>query len=50
MKKFTALFAGMMLVALSGCNTVAGVGKDIEKVGEKTQEVSKDTSKKIDNK
>ena len=50
MNKFTAVFAGLMLVALSGCNTVAGIGKDVEKVGEKTQEVSKDTSKKIEKK
>lgn len=28
--------------ALSGCNTVAGAGKDIEAGGEKVQEVAKD--------
>lgn len=50
MKKFTAIFAGLMFVALAGCNTVAGVGKDVEKVGEKTQEVSKKASNKIDEK
>ena len=50
MNKFAALFAGLMLIALSGCNTIAGFGKDVEKVGEKTQEVSNDTSKKIEKK
>jgi entericidin B len=28
-------------VALSGCNTVAGVGKDIEKAGEAIQKSTK---------
>lgn len=51
MKKTTAAaFAALMVVALAGCNTVAGLGKDVEKVGEKTQEVSKDVSKDISKK
>lgn len=50
MKKITAVLAGLMFVALAGCNTVAGLGKDVEKVGEKTQEVSKDASKEISKK
>ncbi len=33
-----ALFAAMLL---SGCNTVAGIGKDFEKLGEKVQDASK---------
>jgi len=50
MKKIAAIAAGLMFVALAGCNTVAGIGKDVEKVGEKTQEASKDTSKEISKK
>ncbi len=33
-----ALFA---LLALSACNTVKGVGQDLQKAGEKIEEVSK---------
>ena len=32
---------------LAGCNTVKGVGKDVEKVGEKTQEAARKTSEKL---
>lgn len=32
---------------LGGCNTVAGVGKDVEAVGEKTTEAAKDVSNKL---
>lgn len=42
----TALIAVSML-ALAGCNTVAGFGKDVEKVGEKTQQTSKEVSNDI---
>jgi entericidin B len=34
MRYFIALFALMGVVSLSACNTVQGVGKDIEKAGE----------------
>ncbi|RZT98118.1 entericidin A/B family lipoprotein [Rivibacter subsaxonicus] len=34
------LLCGMALL-VSGCNTVAGFGKDLEKVGEKMQDKSK---------
>ena len=45
MKTFLRLVSGVVLiawsmVALHGCNTVRGVGKDIEKGGEKIQEVT----------
>lgn len=30
-----------VFVALSGCNTVAGAGKDVERTGEKIQDASK---------
>lgn len=45
MKTLVAFMASAFFLA--GCNTVAGVGKDVEKVGEKTQEVSKEVSKDI---
>jgi predicted small secreted protein len=35
MKKFTLLIAFLpILFALSGCNTVKGVGQDLQKAGE----------------
>jgi entericidin B len=33
MKKFIALIAAAAVVALAGCNTVAGMGKDVEATG-----------------
>ena len=36
------LLAAMLLIfALTGCNTINGVGKDIEKAGEAVQDSSK---------
>ena len=37
---FIALVAGLMLV-LAGCNTVKGVGQDIQKAGEKIEDAAK---------
>ena len=34
MKRLFSLFALLVVVALTGCNTVNGIGKDIEKAGE----------------
>ena len=31
----------MCAVVLAGCNTVAGAGKDVQKVGEKVEEAAK---------
>jgi predicted small secreted protein len=42
MKKFVALLALLMIGALSGCNTMQGLGKDIERGGEKLQNSAKD--------
>jgi predicted small secreted protein len=41
MKKFTAalLLASMVLI-LSACNTMSGVGKDVQKAGEKVEEAA----------
>ena len=33
MKQFNALIAALCLLALGGCNTVRGIGQDIEKAG-----------------
>ena len=41
MKKFVALLALLMIGVLSGCNTMQGLGKDIERGGEKLQNSSK---------
>jgi predicted small secreted protein len=32
---------------LTGCNTVAGAGKDIERGGEKVQDTAKDVQQKL---
>lgn len=34
------------LSAVSACNTVAGVGKDVERGGEKIQDTARDVQKK----
>ncbi len=46
MQRFLAalVLAGFGL-ALAGCNTVAGVGKDVEKVGSKIQDAATKKSK-----
>ena len=36
-----------MLGALSACNTVAGVGKDVESGGEKVKDAAQDVQKKM---
>ena len=45
MKRVIALaMLSMFSVALlAGCNTVAGAGKDVQKVGEKVEEAADDT-------
>lgn len=45
------LFVVVTLAAITfgatGCNTVAGAGKDIERGGEKVQETAKDVQRKM---
>lgn len=42
MKKFaTVIFAVSLMLALSACNTIEGVGKDVKKAGEKVEEAAK---------
>ena len=48
MKKIASLFSLIAFTAvLAGCNTVAGIGKDVERGGEKVQNTAKDTQKKM---
>ena len=42
MKKILMIcIAGLSALLLSGCNTINGIGKDFEKLGEKVQDASK---------
>ncbi len=42
MKKILMMsIATVTALLLTGCNTVAGIGKDVEKLGEKVQDASK---------
>jgi entericidin B len=34
-------------VVLAGCNTVAGVGRDVERGGEMLQDTARDTQRKL---
>jgi entericidin B len=47
MKKLAALLALLYVGALAGCNTFEGMGKDIERGGEKVQDGSKSTKEKM---
>jgi predicted small secreted protein len=40
MRKLLALLLVAMVIALVGCNTMHGLGKDIEQVGDKIQKKS----------
>jgi predicted small secreted protein len=40
MKK-TTLLLGLIFFVLAGCNTIHGIGKDFEKLGDKIQDASK---------
>ena len=37
-----AMLATFSMAILSGCNTVAGAGKDVQKVGEKVEDKAQD--------
>ncbi|WP_374245697.1 entericidin A/B family lipoprotein [Zoogloea sp.] len=41
MRKLTALIAALAMLLVAGCNTVQGLGKDIEKGGEAIQKAVK---------
>ncbi len=41
LRLFTVLSTLSVLLALAGCNTVKGIGQDLQKVGEKIEDASK---------
>nr|WP_326530027.1 entericidin A/B family lipoprotein [Rhodoferax sp.] len=41
MKTFVTLITASFLLVLTGCNTVKGVGQDIQKAGEKIEGAAK---------
>lgn len=41
MKVITHIFAVCLSIALAGCNTVKGIGQDIQKAGEKIEDATK---------
>jgi predicted small secreted protein len=41
MKTITSLLIALSLLALSGCNTVRGIGQDIEKAGSAIEKSAK---------
>ena len=47
MKKLAAVLALLAIGAIYGCNTFEGMGKDIERGGEKVQDTSKDVKQKM---
>ena len=46
MRQLTLLIA-LSLALLTGCNTMAGMGKDIERGGEKLQDSAESTKQKM---
>ncbi|SOY72801.1 entericidin A/B family lipoprotein [Cupriavidus taiwanensis] len=47
MRKLYALFALAGMLLATGCNTMAGAGKDIERGGEKVQGAAETTKQKM---
>jgi entericidin B len=47
MKKMIALVSLLLMGALAGCNTIEGIGKDLERGGEKLQDTARDTRQKM---
>jgi predicted small secreted protein len=47
MRKLMALCALAGVLLVTGCNTVSGAGKDIEKGGEKVQGAAESTKQKM---
>ena len=46
-KKLIALILFISLGGLAGCNTMQGVGKDVERGGEKVQDAAKDVQRNM---
>lgn len=47
MKRLVALVLALMLTGLAGCNTMHGLGQDIERGGEKLQGTSKNAQERM---
>jgi predicted small secreted protein len=47
MKKLIALLSLLVMGVLAGCNTMEGMGKDIQRGGEKLQGTAQDTKEKM---
>ncbi len=47
MNPFLAVIIASAFVVLTGCNTVAGAGKDLERGGEKVQDAAKDVQQQM---
>lgn len=47
MKSWIALCALLAIATLAGCNTMEGLGKDIERGGQQMQGTAKDTKEKM---
>lgn len=47
MKKLAALLLAWIAIGLAGCNTMHGMGRDIERGGEKLQGTAKDVQQKM---
>jgi entericidin B len=47
MKRIVALLMMLSFAVLTGCNTIEGAGKDLERGGEKLQGTAKDTKDKM---
>ncbi len=41
MKKLSLVLATVAALALAGCNTMQGIGKDVQKAGEKLEDAAK---------
>ena len=46
-RKLAALFMLISFGLLTGCNTMEGVGRDVERGGEKLQDTAKDTRQRM---
>ena len=46
-KRFAALFMLISFGLLAGCNTFEGVGRDVERGGEKVQDAAKDVKRSM---
>ena len=47
MKLFIAMLAAAFFATLTGCNTIEGAGKDLERGGEKVQDTARDVKRSM---